>query len=217
MSCLLILNRRAKQTALAPDWVGRAYHGAVPLGEGSYARVFGCLDGYALKLTTDPATMSLARRLALDPTPGFYRVRRLSLLRLAAGPFMAVSMPILRALRGWRRAAIDRAYKDALLRAARLHGYPGSTLRGARAFARALAHSSDSPLSAFSACICLQLAASTRPNPQGRDLRGALLCLAAFCEDNDCDIDLMGLDNWMIDDEGSLVLNDPVVRKAYAF
>jgi hypothetical protein len=27
----------------------------------------------------------------------------------------------------------------------------------------------------------------------------------------------MGLDNWMMDDAGRLVLNDPVVHKAYAF
>lgn len=217
MSCILALDRRAKHTVEAPDWVGKAYEGAVPLGEGSYARVYCCADGYALKLTNDVATMNLARRLALAPTPGFYRVRRLSHLRRAPGPFMAVSMPILARVGGWRRASIAKAYKRALVQACRQHGYSGSTVRGARAFAGAMANATDEPLSSFSASICLHLAASMAPNEQGRSLRDALVSLAQFCEAQLCDIDLMGMDNWMLDDAGRLVLNDPVVHKALAF
>lgn len=217
MPCLLILDRRAKRTVEAPDWVGRAYHGATPLGSGSYARVFGCLDGRALKLTNDSATMNLARRLALDPTPGFYRVLRLSRLR-APRPFMAVSMPVLRPLCGWRRAAVAAAYSKALVAAARSHGFLGTSARGARAFAQAMSDRvGEAPLSSFSASICRHLAASTIRNKQGIALRGALLSLAKFCQSHHCDIDLVGLDNWMMDDDGALVLSDPVVRKAYAF
>ena len=130
---------------------------------------------------------------------------------------MAVSMPILRRISGWRRKAIATAYREALLRACRLHGYTGSNFQGARAFAKDMAIESDAPLSSFSACICIQLAAATLPNEQGFALRDALLSLAEFCESQSCDIDLMGLDNWMMDDAGRLVLNDPVVHKAYAF
>lgn len=216
MSKLMKISSRSK-TMRAPNWVVDAINGAALIGHGSYAKVYGCKDGSALKITSDAATISLASRLALSPLPGFAPVWRASPLKNSRKPCMAVSMPKLSRMNPWQLAAVLRAYHESLVATCRLHGFRGHLLESARRFAQQYACSSSLPRSSFSACLCIQLASRCRPNPQGEQLRRALTELASFCEAECFDIDLMGFDNWMVDDQGALVLTDPVVRKAYRF
>jgi hypothetical protein len=124
----------------APLWVADAIDGAHLLGEGSFARVFGCRDGSALKITRDPATIGLARRLVQGQSaPGFAPVLRACMLEGRRIPRMAVSMPTLSALPACWRAELALIYGRALLSAARLHGSKASTLAGARRWARRFA------------------------------------------------------------------------------
>ncbi len=130
---------------------------------------------------------------------------------------MAVSMPKLAKMKPWQRECIKKTYATALIVTCIAHGFSGHTLRNARAFAKQYACASPLPRSEFSACLCIQIAAQCRATAQGAALRQALCQLAWFCENHRCDIDLMGMDNWMVDDQGRLTLSDPVVEKAYAF
>lgn len=216
MSRLIKLGRRSKPLQ-APNWVAKAIEGAMEIGHGSYAKVYSCHDGSALKITRDKATMMLATRLAKQPFPGFVPVFRASTLRDTRAATMAVSMPKLTRLKVWQRKSIAKTYAKALVATCRMHGFTGKTLAKARIFAKAYACASPSPRSEFSACLCLQIAVQCRATEQGASLRQALCQLAWFCETHRCDIDLMGLDNWMLDDQGRLTLTDPVVHKAYAF
>ena len=216
MSKLVKLTRGARAFE-APNWVADAIDGALAIGNGSYARVYGCKDGSALKITRDRATMSLAKKLARSPLPGFAPVWRASHLTMAKGKSLAVSMPTLFPLNSRQAASVKAIYGQSLAAACRLFGFEGSRAREARIFACKYAAQSESPRSSFSACLCIQIASRCLPNPQGSDLRRSLIELASFCETFGCDIDLLFTDNWMADENGRLVLSDHVVHKAYAF
>lgn len=216
LDALIRLSPRSKDLR-APLWVAQALDGARLLGQGSYASVFGCQDGLALKITRDPATQALARRLQGRRLGGFAPVLRAGMLERRRQPRMAVAMPTLTALPPMWRREIRLIYGQALLAAARRQGSHASTVRGAKAWACRLACKSPQPQSDFSASLCEELARLCLPSPAGRSLRVALLALARFCQEFGCDVDLMSADNWMLDRRGNLRLSDPVARKAYAF
>jgi hypothetical protein len=108
-------------------------------------------------------------------------------------------------------------YKQALIRTCMLHGFSGRGYPKAAEFAAQLAGKDKEATFGFSSCLCIQMAALCLPTPSGESLRCALLELAKFCISERCDVDLMGMDNWMLDATGALTLSDPVVHKAYAF
>jgi len=217
MSNLIHLGARRAKPLQAPYWVAKAMDGAQQIGQGSYAKVYSCHDGSTLKITRDKATMMLASRLAKQPFPGFCPVFRASTMQNTRTPTMAFSMPKLTRLNAWQRQSISKTYAMALLNTCRLHGFTGKSAATARIFATSYACSSPLPCCEFSAVLCLQMAVQCRATEQGTALRQALCQLAWFCETYQCDIDLMGMDNWMLDDTGRLTLTDPVVHKAYAF
>lgn len=204
----------------APAWVARSMRGATPLGRGSYASVYGCSDGTALKITADGATIALARHLRKRPTLGLPLVRRASILRLpgrSASALMAIKSPLLTPLRSWRRLSVRAAYDAALVQACRSRGFRGRDPAGARVHAIELAASNPGPLPEFSADICERLALSCVENQQGARMARALRELGRFCVSARCDIDLTNMPNWMVDADGRLTLSDPVVAKAHAF
>lgn len=212
----IILEPRAKPI-MAPNWVARSIDGSCLLGKGSYASVYGCKDGSALKITRDMATYRLAKRLSKKPVRGLPRVLRACWLDSAKTPTMAISMQRLSRLPRPLQIKLFAVYKQALIRTCNLHGFKGQGYAKASKFASELAGKVAEATFGFSSCLCIQMAALCLPTPSGENLRRALIELSNFCIFARCDVDLMGMDNWMLDASGALTLSDPVVHKAYAF
>ena len=219
MSKLIKLSNRATSTFEAPNWVADAIDGSSHAGEGSYARVYICKDGSALKITKDKATIRLIKHLIQNPWDGFPPISRASPLRINKDTLLAVSMQQLYPLprSGWRARSIRTMYNQALLATCKKFGFETERVQDARRFTRNFTATRIEPCTDFSSQLCRELASQCLHNPSGRHLRKSLLNLASFCEIFQCDIDLISTDNWMINLEGHLFLSDPVVHKAYIF
>lgn len=185
------------------------------INKGSYSKLYSSdNDKLVFKKTSEIASKNLLSTLKDKKINGFVKV-----LDFQNNIFLLEKLYNIK--NDELKESIENAYKNSLILSLSKFNIVAKNQKSAKIIAHKIATNNSKykhiSKKEFSIEILKNLINQCNNNKNGNDLKKAFKFLIKFIDENNYNIDLMHINNWMLNKNNNIVLSDPVVPKCWDF